>query len=70
MSQSLETAKEALHKNNFPFDDLPNDRIDPLWDKIQTEFSLSLAQVSALKNAKIPVPIMSPSTSTSELSNI
>ena len=48
---SLESAKEKLEQNGFPFAGLPNDRNDSLWGDIRTECGLSLAEVSFLKNA-------------------
>jgi hypothetical protein len=37
---------------DFLFEDLPNDRSDPLWTEIRSEYNLSLAELSALKNAR------------------
>jgi len=37
---------------DFLFEDLPNDRSDPLWTEIRTTYNLSLAELSALKNAR------------------
>ena len=48
---SLKSAKEKLKQNNFPFEDLPNDRSDPLWVDIKEECGLTTPEVSALKNA-------------------
>ena len=48
---SLESAKEKLEQNGFPFAGLPDDRNDSLWVDIRRECGLSLAEVSFLKNA-------------------
>ena len=48
---SLESAKGKLEQNGFPFEDLPHDRSDPLWTRIEEKYGLSLPEVSALKNA-------------------
>ena len=48
---SLESAKEKLEQNGFPFAGLPNDRNDSLWTRIEETYGLSLAEVSFLKNA-------------------
>ena len=49
---NLDASKRLISKINFPFDDLPSDRNDPLWNTIQTQAGLSLPQLSALKNAR------------------
>ena len=48
---SLESAKEKLEQNGFPFAGLPNDRNSLLWGDIRRECGLSLAEVSFLQNA-------------------
>ena len=49
---ALELAMQLLAGNAipFPFEDLPKRYDDPLWDKIEERYNLSLPQVSALKN--------------------
>ena len=47
---SLESAKEKLKQNNFPFEDLPNDPNSSLWTRIEEKYSLSLYEISALQN--------------------
>lgn len=58
MSTSLEAARTKLAGNPasgvlpFPFDDLPIRDDSTLWDRIETTYGLSLAELSALKNAR------------------
>lgn len=47
---SLENVKGKLEMMLFPFEDLPNDRNDPVWDKIEKKCDLTLPELSALKN--------------------
>jgi hypothetical protein len=37
---------------DFSFEDLPAERSAPLWTEIRTEYSLTLAELSALQNAR------------------
>ena len=48
---TLERAKGKLELNGFPFAELPNDRNDSLWTRIEEKYGLSLPEVSFLKNA-------------------
>ena len=51
LSSALGSAKEKLEQKHFFFNDLPNDRSDPLWVDIKEEYGLTTPEVSALKNA-------------------
>jgi hypothetical protein len=56
---SLESAAKILADNNFPIVDLPGDPNSVLWQEIRTEYDLTLAQFSALKNyARISCKVM------------
>ena len=48
---TLESAKEKLEQNGFPFAALPNDRSSLLWPRIEEKCGLSLGEVSFLQNA-------------------
>ena len=45
-------AKLQTEEEEYLFGDLPADRSDPLWTEIRSEYNLSLAELSALKNAR------------------
>ena len=47
---SLESAKEKLKQNGFPFEDLPKHVIDPAWEDVRTDCGLLLPELIALKN--------------------
>ena len=47
---SLESAKEKLKQNNFPFDCLPKQVIDPTWYDVRNDCGLLLPELIALKN--------------------
>lgn len=49
-SSSLQVALEVLLRNDFSALDLPIDPTDPLWDRIEKDFHLTLGQLSALRN--------------------
>jgi len=54
---ALNEAKRKITKHNFAFNDLPLDRIDPIWSLLLNEpFYFSIQELSALKNARIPPP--------------
>jgi hypothetical protein len=56
MADDLASAKQKLlgnADNGIPklnCKSLPKDRSDPLWDRIESKYSLSLGELSALKN--------------------
>mmetsp|Transcript_28555 Transcript_28555/g.36928 ORF Transcript_28555/g.36928 Transcript_28555/m.36928 type:complete len:105 (-) Transcript_28555:4737-5051(-) len=59
MADDLVSAKQKLlvgdADNNIPpfnFDSLPMSVIDPVWNRIETSYNLSLAELSVLKNAR------------------
>jgi hypothetical protein len=53
MNPALDKALQILNAKNFEFDNLPNERNDPIWDKLRKPpYNLSLQQISALKNEK------------------
>ena len=57
MADDFAAAKQKLLGNAgnippFSFDSLPLDRSDPLWDRIETTYNLSLTELSTLKNAR------------------
>lgn len=43
----------------FEFDDLPSVRIDDVWEKIKEDYSLTLQELSALKNARCSKGLLS-----------
>ena len=51
---SLQSALEVLSRNasgnEFSALDLPIDPTDPLWERIEKDFQLTLGQLSALRN--------------------
>ena len=49
-SSSLQSALEVLLRNDFSALDLPIDSTDPLWERIEKDFHLTLGQFSALRN--------------------
>jgi len=49
-SSSLQSALEVLLRNDFSALDLPIDPTDPLWERIEKDFHLTLGQFSALRN--------------------
>lgn len=51
MATNLASAKDKI-RSGIEFDDLPGDRIDPLWDRIEKTFVLTPPELSALKNAR------------------
>lgn len=51
-SSSLASGKKKLEIAAFPWGDLPNERNDPVWSLLQTECKLTLAELSAIKNAR------------------
>ena len=51
---NLEAGRRVVQKLNIPFEDLPADRNDSLWNKIEERAGLTLGQLSALKNARCP----------------
>ena len=48
---SLESAKEKLEQNGFPFAALPKDPNNSSWDRIEKLCGLSLPEVTFLQNA-------------------
>lgn len=68
MATNLDLARERLlnpianpNNNNvvppsFPLIDLPNDINDPLWERIERDYQLSLPMLSALKKSVIAQP--------------
>ena len=58
MSTSLREAKRKIQENNFPFDDLPDDRNDvSIWNRLlDMPYNLSVPELSALKNDRCPLP--------------
>mmetsp|Transcript_1142 Transcript_1142/g.1461 ORF Transcript_1142/g.1461 Transcript_1142/m.1461 type:complete len:538 (+) Transcript_1142:34-1647(+) len=59
MADDLASAKQRLLGNAdtppFSFDSLPLNDLSPLWDRIEAKYNLSLAELSALKNARCQV---------------
>jgi hypothetical protein len=54
---ALEEAKRKIQQNHFSFTDLPAERTDSIWDRLQSEpYNLSLPELSALKNARCQQP--------------
>lgn len=49
-SSSLQSALEVLLRNDFSALDLPIDPTDPLWERIEKDFHLTLGQFSSLRN--------------------
>ena len=49
-SSSLQSALEVLLRNDFSALDLPIDPTDPLWERIEKDFNLTLGQFSSLRN--------------------
>ena len=53
MMSALQEAQRKIHVNDFRFDDLPEDRQDPIWNELLKQpFQLSVQELSALKNAR------------------
>lgn len=52
MASSFHTASQKLAHGMppFPLPDLPTTRDEPLWTEIRSDYSLTLAELSALKN--------------------
>jgi hypothetical protein len=55
---SLESAKVKLG-NYIVYEDLPRDRIDPLWAEIRLECGLTVGELSALNAVCSPSGIVS-----------
>ena len=50
-------AQRKIKDHNFPFNHLPLDRIDPVWNDLKIKpFYLSIQELSALKNLRCPLP--------------
>ena len=47
---SLESAKEKLKQNGFPFEDLPKQVINPSWNDVRYDCGLLLPELIALQN--------------------
>jgi len=53
----LKEAERKIKDHNFNFNDLPLDRIDPIWNDLRIKpFNLSIQELSALKNLRCPQP--------------
>jgi len=54
MSSALDEAKRKLSQGDPPFhyNDLPDERNDVIWSEIMRMYSLTLPELSALKNAR------------------
>jgi hypothetical protein len=54
MADDLASAKQKLLNNvpPFNFDSLPLDRNASIWNRIETNYSLNLPELSALQNAR------------------
>ena len=50
ITSSLQSALDVLVNNGFSAFDLPIDHTDPMWDRLEKEFKLTLGQLSALHN--------------------
>ena len=60
---SLKEAERKIKENDFFFDDLPEDRSDPLLNHFMTDpYYLKLNEVCALKNARCKLPSISCNT--------
>ena len=53
-SAHLKLANPAEGLKPLGITDLPNDRNDNLWDRIEAKYQLELVEIIALKNAKFP----------------
>jgi hypothetical protein len=54
---SLKDAERKIQENDFSFDDLPDDRSDPIWNQLLAEpYKLKMKEMSALKNARCKLP--------------
>uniref|UniRef100_A0A0G4G1E0 Uncharacterized protein n=1 Tax=Chromera velia CCMP2878 TaxID=1169474 RepID=A0A0G4G1E0_9ALVE len=54
LRSALPQAKRKLAEGNppFPFDDLPTDRNDNIWNQIRADYNLTLPELSALTNER------------------
>jgi hypothetical protein len=55
MDSPLESAQRKL-MGFIRFENLPTDRIEPAWDRIERECNLTLEELVVLKNAKCAPP--------------
>ena len=53
-SAYLKLANPAEGLTPLAITDLPNDRNDNLWDRIEAKYQLELVEIIALKNEKFP----------------
>jgi hypothetical protein len=51
---SEEFLQSILERTNrvIPFDDLPQERVDPIWDDLKTACGLTIRELSVLKNRR------------------
>ena len=50
MMSALQEAQRKIHVNDFRFDDLPEDRQDPIWNELLKQpFQLSVQELCAQK---------------------